>query len=40
VTEVTDGLKEGDKVITAELTSATPAASPGTNPFSGQRRFP
>jgi HlyD family secretion protein len=40
VTEVTDGLKEGDKVITAELTSATPAASPGTNPFSGGRRFP
>src|SRR4029453_13715421 len=40
VTEVTDGLKEGDKIITAELTSATPAASPGTNPFSGKRRFP
>src|SRR5438105_3272835 len=40
VTEVTEGLKEGDKVITAELTSATPAASPGTNPFSGGRRFP
>jgi HlyD family secretion protein len=41
VTEVTEGLKEGDQVITAELTAATPAASPGTNPFSGgQRRFP
>ena len=40
VTEVTDGLKEGDKVITAELTSAASAASPGTNPFSGGRRFP
>ncbi len=39
VTEVTDGLKEGDRVITAELTSA--AASQGsTNPFSGGRRFP
>ena len=40
VTEVTDGLKEGDKVVTAELNSASPAASPGTNPFSGGRRFP
>ena len=41
VTEVTEGLKEGDKIITAELSSATPAASPGTNPFSGGgRRFP
>ena len=39
-TEVTDGLKEGDKVVTAELTAATPASSPGTNPFSGGRRFP
>jgi HlyD family secretion protein len=39
VTEVTEGLKEGDHVITAELTSA--AASTGsTNPFSGGRRFP
>jgi HlyD family secretion protein len=39
VTEITDGLKEGDRVITAELTSA--AASQGsTNPFSGGRRFP
>jgi HlyD family secretion protein len=41
VTEVSEGLKEGDQVITAELTAATAAASPGTNPFSGgQRRFP
>jgi HlyD family secretion protein len=40
VTEVTDGLKEGDSVITAELTSPSAAASPGTNPFSGARRFP
>src|SRR4051812_32676426 len=38
VTEVTEGLKEGDKIITAELSSATPAASPGTNPFSGGGR--
>jgi HlyD family secretion protein len=41
VTEVTDGLKEGDKVVTAELTSsAAPSSSPPTNPFSGGRRFP
>ena len=42
VTEVTDGLKEGDTVITAELTSAaSPSSSPSTNPFSGgARRFP
>ena len=41
VTEVTDGLKEGDQVVTAELTSPGAAASPPANPFSGgQRRFP
>ena len=40
VTEVTDGLKEGDRVITAELASPSAASSPGTNPFSGGRRFP
>ena len=40
VTEVTDGLKENDKVVTAELSSATPSGSPTTNPFSGARRFP
>ena len=41
VTEVTEGLKEGDKVVTAELTSsAAPSSSPPTNPFSGGRRFP
>ena len=40
VTEVTDGLKEGDRVITAELTSPAASATPGTNPFSGARRFP
>jgi HlyD family secretion protein len=40
VTEVLEGLKEGDQVVTAELASASPAASPAVNPFSGQRRFP
>ncbi len=40
VTEVTEGLKEADRVVTAELTSSTAAASPGANPFSGGRRFP
>jgi HlyD family secretion protein len=40
VTEVTDGLKEGDTVVTAELTSASPSNSGSTNPFSGGRRFP
>src|SRR6476660_3887891 len=41
VTEVTEGLKEGDRVVTAELASKSAAASPPPNPFSGgQRRFP
>ena len=40
MTEVTEGLREGDKVVTAELSSATPSSSPPTNPFSGARRFP
>src|SRR6266404_4461507 len=40
VTEVTDGLKEGDQVVTAELSAPSAAASPAANPFSGQRRFP
>ncbi|HST29277.1 MAG TPA: efflux RND transporter periplasmic adaptor subunit [Chthoniobacterales bacterium] len=39
VTEVTDGLKEGDNVVTAELTSPG-ASSQSNNPFSGGRRFP
>src|SRR6266568_1446924 len=39
VTEVMEGLKEGDRVITAELASKSPAASPASNPFSGARRF-
>ena len=41
MTEVTEGLKEGDQVVTAELTSPAALSSPPTNPFSGgQRRFP
>src|SRR5229473_1219608 len=41
MTEVVDGLKEGDRVVTAELTSTTAAASPPANPFGGgPRRFP
>src|SRR5213596_3326009 len=41
VTEVLDGLKEGDRVVTAELTSTSAAPSPPTNPFGGgPRRFP
>jgi HlyD family secretion protein len=40
VTEVSEGLKEGDRVVTAELTSPAASSSPPTNPFSGARRFP
>jgi HlyD family secretion protein len=41
VTEVVEGLKEGDRVVTAELSAATAAQSPATNPFGGgSRRFP
>src|SRR3989454_1950430 len=41
VTEVIERLKEGDRVVTAELTSTTNAPSPPTNPFGGgPRRFP
>jgi HlyD family secretion protein len=42
VTEVTDGLKQGDQVITAELASTAPASSSSAaNPFGGApRRFP
>jgi HlyD family secretion protein len=39
VTEVLEGLKEGDRVITAGLSSAT-SSSPATNPFGPPRRFP
>src|ERR1700716_4116265 len=40
VTEVTEGLKEGDRVVTAELSTAAATSSPAANPFSGGRRFP
>jgi len=40
MTEVVDGLKEGDRVVTAELTSTTTTSSPPANPFGGgARRF-
>jgi HlyD family secretion protein len=39
VTEVLEGLKEGDHVVTAGLTSAT-SSSTATNPFGPTRRFP
>jgi HlyD family secretion protein len=41
VTEVIEGLNEGDRVVTAELASKSAPASPAANPFSGgPRRFP
>jgi HlyD family secretion protein len=41
VTEVNDGLKEGDRVVTVELTTASASSSPPPNPFGGgARRFP
>jgi HlyD family secretion protein len=40
VTEVVDGLKEGDLIVTAELATSAPSGSPAANPFSGPRRFP
>lgn len=41
VTEVVEGLKEGDSVVTAELASTPAAPSPPANPFGGgPRRFP
>jgi HlyD family secretion protein len=41
MTEVIEGLKEGDRIVTAELTATTSAPSPPANPFSGgRRRFP
>src|SRR5947199_8280800 len=36
-TEVIEGLKEGDRVVTAELTSKSPAAYPPPNPCAGGR---
>jgi HlyD family secretion protein len=40
VTEVVEGLKEGDRVVTAELASTAAGPSPPANPFGGSRRFP
>jgi HlyD family secretion protein len=41
VTEVAEGLEEGERVVTAELGSTTAASSPPANPFGGgPRRFP
>jgi HlyD family secretion protein len=40
LTEVVEGLKEGDRVVTAELGSTTAAPSPPANPFGGPRRLP
>jgi HlyD family secretion protein len=40
MTEVTEGLKPGDRVVTAELSSPSASSSPPANPFSGARRFP
>jgi HlyD family secretion protein len=41
MTEVLDGLKEGDRVVTAELASTAGKVSTPANPFSGGRRhFP
>jgi HlyD family secretion protein len=37
ITEVIEGLKEGDRVVTAELAPTTNAPSPPANPFSGRR---
>ncbi|HEY2569706.1 MAG TPA: efflux RND transporter periplasmic adaptor subunit [Candidatus Udaeobacter sp.] len=40
VTEVVEGLNEGDRVVTAEFGSATGSPSASANPFGGSRRFP
>jgi HlyD family secretion protein len=40
-TEVTEGLKENDPVVTAEVSAANPGQSAASNPFGGgARRFP
>jgi HlyD family secretion protein len=40
VTEVVEGLKEGDRLVTAEMATKPQPASTPANPFSGGRRFP
>src|SRR5438045_9371716 len=40
VTEVVEGLKGGDRVVTAELASTAAGPSPPANPFGGPGRFP
>jgi HlyD family secretion protein len=40
VTEVVEGLKEGERVVTAEIGSPAAGPSPPANPFGGPRRFP
>jgi len=40
MTEVTDGLKEGERVVTAQLGGPATANAPQQgNPFGGARRF-
>ena len=40
MTEVTDGLKEGERVVTAQLSGPTTANAPQPgNPFGGPRRL-
>jgi HlyD family secretion protein len=39
-TEVLDGLKEGDQVVTSATSSSTQTTAPASNPFGGgPRRF-
>jgi HlyD family secretion protein len=38
VTEVTEGLKQGDPVVTAAVSTASAGQSPAANPFGGGRR--
>ena len=39
-TEIVDGLKEGDQVVTSAVIPGAKAGAPATNPFGGgQRRF-
>ena len=40
MTEVVEGLKEGDRVVIAEMAARAQPASTPANPFSGGRRFP